>query len=254
MITRAHITRRANDEGVAAPVIERDYVLAHVVSTIANYDTDGRLVFKGGTSLRLIHLKDYRYSADLDFSVQVGTKEEAIILVDNAFRERGVAIPKLSLDTGADHLRVLYVGPLGRDRDVKLDLATDELVVNTERAPIQPRWADVPASEVNVYTLLEIASEKLRCILQRLQCRDFYDLYTLLCIQRVDPQSAVSLFRQKATHLHLDPDKFGDYYQKRMPAYKARWSDELSNYMSEVPPFEEMQRRVAQVLRKANLL
>lgn len=254
MITRAHITRRANDEGMAAQVIERDYVLAHLVSTIANYDTDGRLVFKGGTSLRLIHLEDYRYSADLDFSVQVGTKEEAITLVGNAFLERGVAIPKLSLDTEDDHLRVLYVGPLGKERDVKLDLATDELVVNTERAPIQPRWADVPATEVNVYTLLEIASEKLRCILQRLQCRDFYDLYTLLCVQGVDPQDAVPLFRRKAKHRHLDPDTFGHRYGDQIPRYSARWSDELSNYMSEVPPFEEVQRRVAQVLRKANLL
>jgi predicted nucleotidyltransferase component of viral defense system len=198
MVTKAHITRRAHNEGVEAQVIERDYVLAHAVSTIANYDTDGRLVFKGGTSLRLIHLKDYRYSADLDFSVQVGTMEEAITLVDNAFRERGAALPKLSLNRGDDHPRVLYVGPLGKERAVKLDLATNELVVNTERAPIQSLWADVPSAQVHVYTLLEIASEKLRCILQRLQCRDFYDLYTLLCVQQVNTKDAASLFRQKS--------------------------------------------------------
>jgi hypothetical protein len=49
-----------------------------------------------------------------------------------------------------------------------------------------------------------------RCILQRLQCRDFYDLYILLYVERVDPQEAVELFRRKARHLNLDPDTFGD--------------------------------------------
>ena len=131
MITKAQITKIASAEGMTAQVIERDYILAHAVSTIANYVTDGRLVFKGGTCLRLIHLADYRYSADLDFSVQTGTREEAITLVDDAFRARGDAMPRLSLVTEDVHLRVLYVGPLGRDRDVKLDLATDEIVVNT---------------------------------------------------------------------------------------------------------------------------
>jgi len=253
MITRAHITRRADAEGMTAQDIERDYVLAHAVSTIANCDTEDRLVFKGGSSLRLIHLSDYRYSADLDYSVLVGTREEAITLVDDAFRDRGDAIPLLRLDRG-DRPRVVYVGPLGRERDVKLDIALDELVVNTERKPIRPRWDDVPAAEVAVYTLPEAASEKLRSMLQRLQCRDFYDLYVLLCVERVDRQEAAELFRRKARHLDLDPDTFGARYEQQIPRYKARWADELGNYMREVPAFIEVERRVKQVLRQANLL
>ncbi|MBI4202517.1 MAG: nucleotidyl transferase AbiEii/AbiGii toxin family protein [Chloroflexi bacterium] len=254
MITKAHITKRANDEHMEAQVVERDYVLAHAVSAIARYDTDCRLVFKGGTSLRLIHLEDYRYSADLDFSLQAGTREEAIALVDEAFRRRGDANPQLSLVTGDDNVRVKYLGPLGRERDLKLDLAIDELVVNVERAPIRGLWDDVPAAEVTVYTLLEVAGEKLRCILQRLQCRDFYDLYRLLCLEQVDPRDAVELFRRKAAHLHLDPSKFSVRYQEQMSRYKTRWLDELGDYMSNVPPFNEVERRVRQVLRQTNLL
>ena len=253
MITPAHITRRANDEGMTARDIERDYVLTHAVAAIANYDSDGKLIFKGGTSLRLIHFEDYRYSADLDFSVLNGTEEEAITLVDDAFRERGDATPKLSLDREGQ-LRVRYVGPLGRERVVKLDIAPGELGVNSERKPLRSRWDDTPPAEVMVYTLLEVASEKLRCILQRLQCRDFYDLYILLGFEGVDGQEAVELFRRKATHLNLDPDTFGDRYEQRMPRYKEHWADELGNYMKEVPPFKEVERRVRQGLRQTGLL
>ena len=253
MITRADITRRADAEGVAAPDIERDYVLAHAISKIAKFDPGGKLVFKGGTSLRLIHFDNYRYSADLDFSVRSGTKDEAISLVESAFQDRGNATPKLSVDK-EDQLRINYVGPLRKERGVKLDLAIDELIVNTERKPILPHWDDVPPAEVEVYTLVEATSEKLRCILQRTQCRDLFDLYNLLYDERVDRQDAVELFRHKAKHLGLNPDLFEDRYQTQVVRYEARWANELGHYMKEVPQFNEVDRRVRQVFRETKLL
>lgn len=253
MITQADIKRRADAEGVTAQDIERDYVLAHAISTISKFDTGRKLVFKGGTSLRLIHFDNYRYSADLDFSVRSGTKEEAISLVEGAFQNRGNATPKLSLGK-EDQLRIHYVGPLGKMRQVKLDLAIDELIVNTERKPILPYWDDVPPTEVEVYTLVEVTSEKLRCILQRMQCRDLFDLYILLRDERVDRQEAVELFRQKARHRDLNPDDFKDRYRTQAPRYEARWANELGNYMAEVPKFNEVNRRVRQVLRETKLL
>ncbi len=72
MTSKGHITKIASSDGVDAKVVERDYVLAHVVALIAAQNADGAIVFKGGTSLRLLHFDDYRYSADLDFSVVKG--------------------------------------------------------------------------------------------------------------------------------------------------------------------------------------
>jgi predicted nucleotidyltransferase component of viral defense system len=61
--SKAQITKIASRDGVDARVVERDYVLAHIVALISSYDADGRLIFKGGTSLRLLHFDAYRYSA-----------------------------------------------------------------------------------------------------------------------------------------------------------------------------------------------
>jgi len=77
VISRAQITRRASKDGVDARVVERDYVLAHVVAAISSHDTHETLVFKGGTSLRLLHFEQYRYSADLDYSLVKGSEAEA---------------------------------------------------------------------------------------------------------------------------------------------------------------------------------
>ena len=67
MTNRAQITRQAARDGVPAPTVERDYVLARIIAALGALDDSHGLVFKGGTALRLCYFEDYRYSADLDF-------------------------------------------------------------------------------------------------------------------------------------------------------------------------------------------
>jgi predicted nucleotidyltransferase component of viral defense system len=151
--SKAQITKIASRDGVDARVVERDYVLAHVVALISAHDADGRLIFKGGTSLRLLHFDDYRYSADLDYSVITGSEAEAREAIRGALgKRRPDTIKSLSLDGSAD--RISYVGPLGAERTIKLDLADDELVVNTEKRSLLRRWTDLPDVPVAAYTTL----------------------------------------------------------------------------------------------------
>ena len=171
MITRAHITRRAARDDVPARTVERDYVLAHIVAGFASLERSTGLVFKGGTALRLCHFNDYRYSADLDFSIVAGTVEE------------------------------------------------------------------------------------LRCVLQRLQCRDLFDLSALLTEGGVDIIDAAAIFRSKAEHRSIDPKVFAARYAERLDQYRHRWEGELGEHVpGEIPHFEDLARRVSQQLRKAGLL
>jgi hypothetical protein len=130
MTSKGQITKIASKEGVDARVVERDYVLVHVVARISAHDVDRTLVFKGGTSLRLLHFADYRYSADLDYSVITGGEAKARDLIKAALAQKPPdTITALEVVEDA----ILYVGPLGAPRTIKLDLADDELVVNTEQ-------------------------------------------------------------------------------------------------------------------------
>jgi predicted nucleotidyltransferase component of viral defense system len=76
VLNRHAITRRADDDGV---VVERDYVLSHIVAQLHRLQLSdgGHLVFKGGTALRLVHIGNYRYSADLDFTLTGAAVEAA---------------------------------------------------------------------------------------------------------------------------------------------------------------------------------
>lgn len=251
MTSKAQITKIASRDGVDARVVERDYVLAHIVALLSSHDADARLIFKGGTSLRLLHFEEYRYSADLDYSVIKGSEAEAREAIRGALGQRRPdTIKALSLDGSSD--RILYVGPLGAERTIKLDLADDELVVSTEKRSLLKRWTDLPEVEVAAYTTLEITAEKLRCVLQRLQCRDFLDLDLLLDDE--DLTAAAELFRRKAIHKGLDPATFAEKFEKRVKDYEKRWDQELGEYLGEVPHFDEVERNVRRALRRAQLL
>ena len=255
MTSRAQITRQAARDGVPAPTVERDYVLAHIIAALGALDDGHGLVFKGGTALRLCYFEDYRYSADLDFSMVEGDLSAACTTIEAALAAVTGAIDALNL-TDDEPKRIGYRGPLGRQRYLKLDIADDELVLNVNNVNSLRRWDDLPETgAVRAYTLAEIAGEKLRCVMQRLQCRDLLDLWLLFEDAGVDPQDAAEVFLPKAAHRNLDPGQFEASYRTRLPQYRRRWTNELEIHVpGEVPHLEHVERSVSRRLRAVGLL
>jgi hypothetical protein len=95
---------------------------------------------------------------------------------------------------------VTYVGPLAANpRKLKLDISDTELVENHQRVTLRVRWPDLPdVASIEGYTLEEVGAEKLRCIAERVQCRDLYDLHTLLDGNHIEPLEAWELYLRKA--------------------------------------------------------
>jgi predicted nucleotidyltransferase component of viral defense system len=254
VIDRNEIIRQADRDRLPAPTVERDYILSHVLSVIATSEQAKRIVFKGGTALRLCYFEDYRYSADLDFSLIDGLDQPtALNVVAEALVtcRQTLGLPTLSL-TDATPPRIEYTGPLGRSRTLKLDLADDELVENITRRPVFRRYGDQEERDCLAYTLEETAAEKLRCVIQRLQCRDLYDIHEMFVVHGVDPSFVWPLFERKARHRKLDPALFPTRFEERLPQYEARWTDELSVHVPDKPPqFEKLLRAVRRALRDA---
>ena len=82
---------------MTAPTVERDYVLAHIIAALGGLDDSHGLVFKGGTALGLCYFEDYRYSADLDFSVVAVSLKNACTIIEAAFAAVTGAIDVLNL-------------------------------------------------------------------------------------------------------------------------------------------------------------
>jgi len=100
------------------------------------------------------------------------------------------------------------------------------------------------------HVLAAVAAEKLRCVIQRLQCRDLYDIHELFVVRGLDPSFIWPLFERKARHRQFDPSLFPTRFEERLPQYKARWTNELSDHVAGDPPqFEELLRAVCRALR-----
>lgn len=255
MITKGLITQRANDEHLPAQTIERDYVLAHLCADIGAMG-DARLVFKGGTLLRLCYFEDYRYSADLDFSAVNGLAVDgARTLIDTAIGACRVRLemPVLELTDGDGAPPwVTYVGPLGaKPRKLKLDISDNELVTSRTRNALQRRWPDLPDdAAIEGYTLDEVSAEKVRCIAERLQCRDLYDMHELLDGGHVDALDAWHLYLRKAENdegrgrQRTPPREWSAMFERRLAAYRDRWDGELGDYLpGDLPHFDDIERR-----------
>ena len=222
------------------------------MQALAQLEPPAGLVFKGGTALRLCFYEDYRYSADLDFSLVGLSVSDGIVLFRRALARcaEAIGLPELVLQDG-NPLVIRYVGPLGGEREITLDLADDELVLETTDSALISRYSDQlqERSTVPTYTLEEVAAEKLRCVIQRLLCRDISDLHRLFVREGVNVDAAWPMFEQKARAKDLDPELFTERLALREPLYKRRWEQELSDLEPDVSPFEQVIRQLRRLLR-----
>lgn len=242
---------------MSAATVERDYVLTHFMAALSHHPRSEAVQFKGGTALRLCYLEDYRYSADIDLNLAPGWTAGQVgeVINETAIQmQERIGLPDISFD--AEISQLSYIGPLGAAvrRKIKLDLSTDETVLDWEnRRPLLQRYSDQPESGLlRVYNLEEVAAEKVRCIFQRLQCRDLFDLWHLSDL--VEFKHIKADFDVKMKSRSLDPEALGARIDTRLASYRDRWEDEIATYLSAVPEFETVRRTVTRVLRQAGYL
>lgn len=71
MIDRGELLEVAGDIGLRPDVVEKDYVLGWLLAGISAHPSLGNTwVFKGGTCLKKCYFETYRFSEDLDFTVE----------------------------------------------------------------------------------------------------------------------------------------------------------------------------------------
>jgi predicted nucleotidyltransferase component of viral defense system len=82
MIKPGEIQQKARVVGVREQQIEKDYILSWILFGVSNHEQLARaIVFKGGTVLKKVYFKDYRFSEDLDFTlIKNETTNEQIFL------------------------------------------------------------------------------------------------------------------------------------------------------------------------------
>ncbi len=100
------------------------------------------------------------------------------------------------------------------------------------------------------YSLEEVLVEKMRSVMQRMQARDFYDIWYLLEKHEMDADFCVSEFEAKCKSKDLQHTDFPKKLEERLPQYKGRWKSSMSEQIKDLPDFDQVEREVQRHLKK----
>ena len=267
MIIPKEIQKKANVERVRDQQIEKDYILSWILAGISQHVFLSKtLIFKGGTVLKKFYFEDYRFSEDLDFTLTDFeiSKIEIIRCFDQTFdfiKEKANIPLEIAGDSehddGGFNFYIRYVGPLGgqqSSKKVKVDISRSEILqFNPIIKSCFLQYSDLFEFQILCYSLEEILVEKMRSVMQRMQARDFYDIWYLLNFLNVDVNFFRNEFSNKCQIKGLNPADFAKKIIERLPQYKLRWSASLKDQIKDLPDFEQIERETLRVLKKLNI-
>lgn len=265
MIPKQEIMALAAELQLQANVVEKDYALGWFLAGIAAHPAIGaRWVFKGGTCLKKCYFETYRFSEDLDFTLQdVEHLDDAFLagvfeeIGEWVYDACGLQLPpearKFEVFTNprgnlSAQGRVGYRGPLGRAGDpprIKLDLATDEiLVLDPVRRPVHHPYSDLPEEGIHVlsYSFEEVFAEKMRALAERQRPRDLYDVVHLYRRQDLQPDRAIvrSTLARKCEFKGISVPTYAALTDRpERVAIEVEWEQMLAHQLPVCPPFDE---------------
>lgn len=182
MIDRRELLEKAREKQLNLMIVEKDYLLGWLLFGFAK---NRKLVFKGGTALSKIYFpRIWRLSEDLDFSLLEGELQTVLKRTDTVFSEvkkrSGIGFNLRSHHMNPDYLqlKIQYQGVIGRNW-IKVDVTRNDLAEKPVLKQIHRSYSDYPAFRVRVESPEEIFASKLRAVIERKKCRDYFDLWKL---------------------------------------------------------------------------
>jgi predicted nucleotidyltransferase component of viral defense system len=263
MIKPGEIQKKAREVQVRDQQIEKDYILSWILKGVSQHEHLSKLiVFKGGTVLKKVYFADYRFSEDLDFTLLNNdiSNEQIFEWFNETFEyvKDEANIPLEIIDNnehedGGINFYISYVGPLGgfgNNKKVKVDISRSEKL---EFDPIVKQviieYTDLEEHNLLCYPLEELLVEKLRCVMQRMQPRDYYDIWYLLEVHGMYIDYFTPEFINKCESKELSPGDFHKKMEQKLPQYKARWQKSMSDQIKDLPDFDQVQREVQRQIK-----
>ncbi len=274
MIAKQDILDRAAEWQLRPEIVEKDYVLGWVLAGIASHpETRERWVFKGGTCLKKCYFETYRFSEDLDFSLQAEAAYDAESLrrilgevVARAGELSGIDFPPdlVAVRARTDKAgrttfegKIGYRGPLVIPSTPRIlfDLTRHEPVLDAVawRRPFHAYPDALPQdSAVGSYSLAELLAEKTRALYERTLPRDLYDVVNILRnhAAALDLARTRDLLRSKceAKGMALPSRAALEERIAQSGELRSEWKNMLGHQLPLLPPLDGLLEGLAEVL------
>ncbi|ABK77678.1 conserved hypothetical protein [Cenarchaeum symbiosum A] len=233
--------------------LEKDYTLSSLLSIIADFPGIDKIVFKGGTSVKKMFFRDFRYSEDLDFNGLEDVTEDLIEHLRGNMGGLNVdfteIIPKDRTRVSAS-FRVMYKSVNGTRSSVNVDMSMRmNLMMKPQTREMLTDYEDLPGPyHIPVMDLEEIMAEKISAVTYSAHARHVYDVWFLHEHGvKIRPEMA----KEKIITVHgekFELEKFMDGVDKK----RGNWVDGLRQYMPHgMPSFEDISEKVRGIVTDA---
>lgn len=244
MIPDTEIKQKAREKGVPVSTIERDYVQNWLLASLSPLP----MVLKGGTGIKKVYIENYRFSDDLDFTLNEKVDKNGLELlikkaIEKIKEESGINFSEnVTLEENDNGFKIdvyFQIMQKGNNKTkLKIDITRCEaekifLPINTKKI-IHP-YSDELDANVKVYSLEEIMSEKIRSLFQRTRPRDLYDVWYLW--DKVEKGEVFKILFEKFKIKDVAID-INDL-ENRSEDFQKSWEQSLSHQLKELPNFKE---------------
>ena len=257
-----------DNKTIPVKTLEKNYILAWILTGISKAAFADKLTFKGGTALKKIYFQDYRFSEDLDFTLTEELSGEEIekYLYEIFEIVRELANIPLSIKNRETHISgytfyINFSGPLGADikrGEIKTDFTHTEKIIHK---PVRKNlidyheYDDIPKDTIlPVYPLEEIFIEKYLSILdkRRNEPRDLYDLWYLCKHRCLEYDFLSSGIKEKGGFKGITDFNMLNALNEKEGRYTATWEKRLSYHMLELPEVNSVLREIRKYIKKLN--
>ena len=255
MIPSTEIRERAREYGVPETTVERDYAQNWLLKYLSSIN----MVLKGGTGIRKIYIKNYRFSDDLDFTllemINADTlaklTEEAVV---EAKEESGVTFgSEIRIEENLNGFVVtIYFQILrssGTPLKIKLDLTSHEkerILLPVENRNILHPYSDKCQFQIKAYSLEEIMAEKMRSLFERIRPRDLYDVWNLH--NKINKVRVSSILSEKCRSKNVKLDISS--LENRKLDFANAWKSSLSHQLKDLPDFNYVYDEVTKQVKE----
>ena len=213
--------------------------------------------------MKKIYFEDYRFSENLDFTLLNNETENKTIferfeeIFEFIKEEANIPLEIINDNEHEDdgiNFYISYIGPLGgqgSNKKVKIDISkSEQMVFESVVKNVFTDYSDLDEHQLLCYPLEEVLVEKMRSVMQRMQVRDFYDIWYLLEIHKMDIDFYINEFKTKCENKNLQAADFPKKLTERLPQYKGRWQSSLQEQIKYLPNFEQVEREVLRLIKK----
>ena len=251
MIDKRELLETARQRGLNLQIVEKDYVLGWLLYGLKDFD---ELVFKGGTALSKIYFPQvWRLSEDLDFAFTGNDFKSISGEVDTALsyisKESGIRFRVKSKFSNPQYLqlKIGYDAAIGQNW-IKVDATKEDVLDKMTNKSLIKTYSDYPDFTVKVESLEEIFSEKIRSLLERTKCRDYFDVWKLCSID-FKRGKVKELFEKKCEIKGIEFRSFEEIFAENTEhILKPYWEQELGRLLNPLPDLQIVLRELMEKL------